>query len=185
MTFNASVDNRSSRGIKKILASFVQHADFFGRESTQPRLTHSFDIATYIYTGPKIGPRMQGKWANATFKIPTVCPSLLDTCRIIKVHYTLRLDVVFYGVSVDKKLHIPIVIGTVPFHNSNISLLEHISQSYSASSNLVYYKSVLGRDGCIRKSEDIEDEDDNCEIVKFTPKYPYYKGYSPDKFFIY
>lgn len=121
---------------------------------------------------------MQGKWSNAEFKIPTVCPSLLETCRIIKLGYKLTLVVNARELSMHKRLEIPIVIGTVPLKDSSKSL----------SANIRYYKSVVQRK---RKNEEDEGEQEYEEKIRindddndedFKPKYPYYKIFSLDNY---
>lgn len=121
---------------------------------------------------------MQENWSNGTLKIPIVCPSLLDTCRIIKLYYTLTLCLNFSGLSISTRLNIPIVIGTIPLYDSNLSLPETSNVGYykSGSKNIEEYNESEGY------SEQNEKDLRNNE-ANFVSKYPYYKDYHFDKLY--
>lgn len=142
------------------------------------------EIARSTFTGPRIGLRIQCEWENGTIKIPPVCPSLLETCRIVKIDYTLTLTVNVTALSYNKRLQIPIVIGTVPLNDSSIYLPDF--------SNIKYYRSCLDRLGRFEFNEDKLTNEERLKInsleksvddeLKFKPKYPYYKDFVLDKF---
>ena len=48
-------------------------------------------------------------------KIPAACPSLFETCSIIRNNYELKIEMEASGLSKAKHFSIPIVIGTEPF----------------------------------------------------------------------
>ena len=124
---------------------------------------------------------MQENWSNVRLKIPTVCPSLLDSCRLIKLDYILRLVVNVSTLSINKQLDIPIVIGTVPLNESKLP----------ANPDIRYYKSILERRG--KSDQNLEEEENDSALIisegnsnentlwKFKPKYPYYKDFSLDR----
>ena len=167
--FNVSIDNRSSKSIKFISVFLIQHNELNVRGSKK-FLTNN--ICTLEYNDPRIGPQMQESWSNGTLKIPIVCPSLLDTCRIMKLYYTLTLCVHFNGLSISNSLDIPIVIGTIPLYDSNLSL--------PGTSNVGYYKSGSKSIGGYNENEQNETNLTNNE-GDFVSKYPYYKDYHFDK----
>ena len=118
---------------------------------------------------------MQGSWSNGRIKIPPVCPSLRDTCRIIKVEYKLTLVVNVKGMSFKKLVNVPIVIGIVPITDSNL---------LDSNLNIRYYKSILDlRGNCIQSLEEEQYEKDleDDKGLNFRPKYPYYKDIYLDK----
>lgn len=161
-----------------MLALLVQHTEFIcPTGSSKPaKRSHSYNILRLPYTRPDIGPRMQEIWSNGRIKIPPVCPSLQDTCRVIKLEYKLTLVVNVKEYSMKKLVSVPIVIGTVPFTDSN---------SPSPNINIRYFKSVLNRKGnCEQyfKEEQYEKElEENEKNKKMEPKYPYYKDFFLDK----
>ena len=138
---------------------------------------------TLRYDGPKIGPRMQRNWSNVGLLIPAVCPSLLNTCRIIKIDYTLRLIVKYNGLmSIGEQLNIPIVLGTVPLKDSKINLHDY--------SKIEYYRSIVDRNGRIDGKipnwrANIEELSENAlgnhkkeynhQLQYFEPRYQYYE----------
>ena len=176
--FNASIDNRSSRTIKSITALLVQHTEFscqtfYGKPV---RNFHSHTILNLPYTGSEIGPRMQGSWSNGRIKIPPVCPSLQDTSKVIKVEYKLTLVVNVSGISLKKHVSVPIVIGTVPFTDSNL---------LPSNLNIRYFKPILNLKGKSKqyfKDEQYEKElEEDDKSTKFEPKYPYFNNLHLDK----
>ena len=124
---------------------------------------------------------MKINWSNVQLKIPPVCPSLLETCRIIKLDYTLTLVVDVSAFSVNKVVDLPIVIGTVPLYDSNIYL--------SSVATNEYCNSIVGRDLRIKrhdlKKKELEAIGDykkrfKYELSYFEPRYPYYENFSFD-----
>ena len=117
-------------------------------------------------------------------KIPPVCPSLLETCRIIKLHYTLTLVVDISTFSKNKIIDLPIVIGTVPLYDSNI-YLSSVGNEYE------YCRSIVDRDPRIKRDDLKKKELETIgnykkrfkfESLYFEPRYPYYKDFALDKF---
>ena len=184
IVFNASIDNRSSKTIKSISAILVQTTTLIYNRSRKHK--SSRNIVTLRYDGPEIGPRMKENWSNVGLIIPAVCPSLLNTCRIIKLDYTLRLIVNFNGLTIRKMLDIPILIGTVPLYDSKINLPDKYT--------IAYYRSIVDRNGRVDGKRSIwhknyrEGLNRNPHrsnrkeyIYNFEPRYPYYE----DKDFYY
>lgn len=66
-------------------------------------------------------PNSQRKFSQIQIKIPPTCPSLMETCSIIKNNYELKIKVDGSGLSVGMCLSIPIEIGTVPFLGGKVS----------------------------------------------------------------
>jgi hypothetical protein len=155
-----------------------QHTRFNAQGFTSEFSLHYLSL---IYYGPKIGPRTKGEWSsndNVGLKIPIVCPSLLDTCPLIRLFYTIALEVKFNDLSGGEIcLDIPIVIGTVPLLNDSKLSVE--------PSSIKYYKPKWDR---IRTIEEIieEQENENKRVVKeddingsrFLSRYPYYTDFS-------
>ena len=178
--FNASIDNRSSKTIKSISAVLVQTTTLIYNRSRKHK--SSRNIVTLRYDGTKIGPQMKENWAVG-FKIPALCPSLLDTCRIIKLDYTLSLIVKFNGLTIGKMLDIPIIVGTVPLYDSRI----YLPDKYT----IAYYRSIVDRYGRVDGKRSIWhtnrheglNRNAHCSNRKeyiyrlhnFQPRYPYYE----------
>ena len=170
IVFNASIDNRSKDPIKSVEAYLDQRTTFIGGVGSR---IHHNKIVSALYTGATIGPGTLGNWSNVPFQIPIVCPSLLDTCRIIKLEYILTLNVDFDAITVYTQLDIPIVIGTIPLIDSNAS-------SSTATSNVAYYSIP---DSTVHentpRANTINDPVPNVGTeANFTPKYPYFKDFS-------
>lgn len=72
-------------------------------------------IASATNQNCNVLPNSQHKFSQIQIKIPPTCPSLMETCSIIKNNYELKIKVDGSGLSLGKHLSIPIEIGTVPF----------------------------------------------------------------------
>lgn len=84
--FSVKIDNRSNKTVKSVEANLIQRTTFITKLSNR---YHSNKIVTVSYTGATIGAGMLGNRPNVPFQIPIVCPSLLDTCKIVKLEYML------------------------------------------------------------------------------------------------
>ena len=126
---------------------------------------------------------MQINWSNGRLKIPPVCPSLQETCRIIKIHYTLAIVVDVSTFTKNKEVDLPIVIGTIPLNDSN-------KHSSSIATN-EYCRSIIDRHGKLgndRHDLDKKEREANGDYKKrfkyesshFEPRYPYYGIFSLD-----
>ena len=168
--FSVKIDNRSNKTIKSVSAGFIQRTTFIAKISRQ---NHNYKLLKAIYAGPTIGPGTLADWPNVQFQIPIVCPSLLDTCKIIKIEYMLALDVDVSIISLsDDRLEIPLIIGTIPLVDSNES-------SSTAPSNVAYC-SVPDPTVINENTPGVNNAVPNVETeATFTPKYPYYKDLLP------
>ena len=131
------------------------------------------------YNGPTIGPGIKGDWSNAEFKIPIVCPSLLNMCPIITLDYTFTLVVsVNKGLSLNKVLQIPIVIGTVPLNDANITLpaIDYYRPIVNEGQNGSEEKMQENAPALITSNSNAVENHGNQ--TNFTPSYPYYKDFS-------
>lgn len=74
-------------------------------------------------------PKSEKTFANVKMRVPPVCPSLIESCPIIKNQYMFEMKVDAAGPSSPIYLQIPIEIGTVPLmaNNMYIALLKNVS----------------------------------------------------------
>ena len=131
--FSAKIDNRTKKTIKSVEASFIQRTTFIAGAA---RKHYNHKLATALYSGATIGPGTLADWPNVPFQIPIVCPSLLDTCKIIKLEYMLTLVVqidTFIGGGI--RLDIPIVIVIDSFGRFNRIIIDGYILHYSKSNH--------------------------------------------------
>lgn len=171
--FNASVDNRSKENIKGLSAELTQRIVFI---VIGHRRRHLYTIAKVSYTGNRIGPGTLGNWSNASLQIPIVCPSLLDTCKIIKLEYKLTLIVNVSELSVSSRLDIPIVIGTIPINTSSSQATSNVTYNSIPDQALIYNKNDMNSNQ--QPIETNNGAPNNETDANYKPKYPYYKDFS-------
>ena len=147
--FNATIDNRSSETIISLSAALEQH--IFTRNSS--KVEFGYDIVALKYPGEKIDPYKLVNWSDVKLKIPTVCPSTIETCKIIKIEYKLTVVIVFIGFN-KKRVELPITIGTVPLNDSPSSISFPANPIFSSD----YYNGI----------------DNKTNDTLFKPKYPFY-----------
>lgn len=148
--FNATIDNRSSETIISLSAALEQH--IFTRNSS--KVEFGYDIVALEYPGEKIDPYKLVNWSDVKLKIPTVCPSITETCKIIKIEYKLTVVIVFIGFTKKKRVELPITIGTVPLNDSPSSISFPANPIFSSD----YYNGI----------------DNKTNDTLFKPKYPFY-----------
>ena len=131
--FNSSIDNRSSETIISLSAALEQH--IFTKNNSYVELKYA--IVTLEYPGEKIGPYKLVNWSDVKLKIPTVCPSILETPQIMKIEYKLTIVIVFIGFTKEKKkrVELPITIGTVPLNDSPSSISFPANPIFSSDYN--------------------------------------------------
>ena len=111
LTFNASIDNKSSRPIVYVTFTLVKKLTFYASGKSQ---TLTFEIASFKYSS-KIEPRTCQKWTNNAVNIPDNCKATNNLSKIIKTNYEFLLNFGAGGFTTSTDCAIPIVIGTVPF----------------------------------------------------------------------
>lgn len=87
------------------------HANF--KTNWSPKIISNIVLAVYIE------PNEKKVWTNMELLIPRVSPTLND--HIIEIKYKLLFSFKTSSLSFAKEVVIPIVIGTIPFGDSNSS----------------------------------------------------------------
>lgn len=165
--FNAYIDNRSDRELKKLRVRLKQHLKFHASGKTKSSLRW----VTEIQNTHKVRPHSIENWLGGQLRIPSVCPSSNDTCRIIEISYSV---IFIYGASnsIDSNVTIPITVGTIPLIQENETTLSiPLAPSYEECMFGVNPNKELNNN--IEKGEVIESDTDS-----FKPFYPVFRDYS-------
>ena len=177
IVFNAKIDNKSNRAVKRMSVSLLQQIRF---HATTKSRTVCRTVASIQYPG-EIEPKGFKEWNNSVLAIPPVCSSFNGTCRIIEVNYIVQFNFDVSGPSISTDLNIPIVIGTIPL-GSNIRPVAPISPvgggEASAPPPYSYEACMFGPNPVpeeVGKGEIVE-----SDIDSYKPFYPYYKDFSLD-----
>ena len=108
--FNAEIDNQSNRDMRSSKLSLIEHVTYITRKKNK--------YVNRIVAQTKHGRVSAGDsdlWEGVVMKIPAVPPTnLAGLCNVIKVYYTLELNVVPKGPAFDLEVQLPVTIGTVP-----------------------------------------------------------------------
>lgn len=153
---NVIIKSQSDRLITKIEIQLVQKITVRLKKSTKKSRT----IVEKLYLDDcQVRPGGQEYFSNLKLKIPTTCPSLVETCPIIQLYYFIQLKADVNGPS-PIYIEIPIEIGTVPLMEENMA-------DVSSIQNFSYVKKSRGEnnDGKININESIDFYD---------PLYPVY-----------
>ncbi len=115
----------------------------------------------------KISKRSVENWSRGCLPIPAVCPSSNNTCKIIEISYMVNF---MFGAanSLDSKLSIPIIIGSIP------STLDDQLVQY----DVIFENCIFGSNS--KKELNINfNKDDAIESDSktFNPIYPVYRNY--------
>lgn len=116
--FNISIENQTCVNIDTIKTMLVQNCTAYaGRnQRKQSRCIGSLKLLKCrVLSGTK------QNFTNLQIRVPPTCPSLLDTCRIIKIEYELKTLI---DSNSEWSVSIPIVIGTEPYVGDNVYLSE-------------------------------------------------------------
>lgn len=144
--FSVSINNKSSRDINSITVMLVHEVTVYAGAAANKQRD---EIAKMRFDQCRVGSGGQGTFTNLRLKIPPTCPSLLNSCRIIKNQYNLELKLDAHGLaSMSKYLKIPIEIGTVPIDKCIVS---DVSSKISNVKYQPYRPRGLNNDGQVRK----------------------------------
>ena len=108
ITITALFENYSQRTITPLL-TFHQKQTYFTSRKSKVKKEKSV-----MFTGEPILPNKKSNWNKQLFRIPQVTQSIMS-CRIIKVEYFVKITLLNTGELSDLRVHLPIVIGTVPY----------------------------------------------------------------------
>ena len=99
----------------------------------------------------KVEPKSEKIFANVKMRVPAVCPSLIDSCPIIKNQYMFEMKVDAAGPSSPIFLQILIEIGTVPLmaNNMYITLLKNVSYEKAITRGKNNDERLIKKDGFI------------------------------------
>merc|ERR1712210_405782 len=108
--FNAEIDNQSNRDMRSSKLSLIEHVTYITRSKNK----YVSRIVAQTRHG-RVSAGDSDLWEGVVMKIPAVPPTnLAGLCNVIKVRYTLELNVVPNGPAFDLKVQLPVTIGTVP-----------------------------------------------------------------------
>ncbi|KAK3098842.1 hypothetical protein FSP39_023602 [Pinctada imbricata] len=143
----------------------------------------------------------RGNWESQLLKIPAVSPSIINCC-VMKVEYYVKVALHIPG-SYNLTLHLPVVIGTVPYRRGTFRFTEshffrETQPQFESMSCLplpppyretitppppfedppTYHESVGGAVSIVDE-EDGDDPDFNMGDLTYTPMYTYVYNYRP------
>jgi hypothetical protein len=161
--FDASVDNKSSRGLEmsvRLVQLITLHT---------PRKSRTWERNVAAFKYPKeIDEGKYEEWNGGVLRVPPVCNSSNGTSRCIHVSYSLLLEIDPNGPAVDLLVNIPIMIGTVPLRMDDRQMSfgqPNFQKSlFEASDNKDLEPELKG---------EVTSMDQN-----FVPSYAYYKDFS-------
>ena len=108
--FNAEIDNQSNRDMRSSKLSLIEHVTYITRSKNK----YVNRIVAQTRHG-RVSAGDSDLWEGVVMKIPAVPPTnLAGLCNVIKVYYTLELNVVPKGPAFDLKVQLPVTIGTLP-----------------------------------------------------------------------
>ena len=159
LSFKASIDNRSSYTVGKVVLQLIQDITLITKKKT--RLFQKF-ITDVAYLNI-INAYTYDEWSNTLMISPEICPSSNGLSNIIDISYSVVLLVKPLGPHASFFANIPITIGTIPFEceDENPELLNFDSkfETDGLEENLVLDNISI---------EEIKDED-------FPPNYSVFK----------
>ncbi|CAL1540949.1 unnamed protein product [Lymnaea stagnalis] len=106
---NAEITNGSSRKIAKTYVELTMIKKFHATTKSRTDCTQVARV-----THPGIGSHSSDVWSCEKVVIPSVPPSFLNGCKIIDIHYELKLVVDPKGPSFKLEVPLNIIIGTIP-----------------------------------------------------------------------
>ncbi|CAH1797054.1 unnamed protein product [Owenia fusiformis] len=195
IAISADFENYSSRTIIPY-ATLHQTQTFFANGKSRVRSTKFT-----VLTGLPVSPGNRATWDAQLLKIPAVSPSIMN-CHVIKVDYYVKVALHIPG-AYNLALHLPIVIGTVPFRRLATYLTDtRMLQEALFASNLVVPSPPPYREsptppppidfqidgpptyaetisGAVNLYDDDDDEDHRGAMgeLTFTPMYTYVYDY--------
>ena len=196
IAISAEFENHSSRTVIP-MATLYQTQAFFANGKSRVRRTKFT-----VLTGLPVVPRSHGSWDSQLLKIPAVSPSIINCC-VMKVDYYIKVALHIPG-AYNLTLHLPIVIGTVPFRHgpTRYTSTRFFNETFTDYQNMVnlpvpppyretitppppfddpptYHESV---GGSVRLDDEDDDDDENtCNMgdLTYTPMYNYVYNYRP------
>jgi hypothetical protein len=158
LTFNTIIDNKSSYIIKQIIFSIEQNICLKAKNKHR---TFSRTVTQTVFE-KNVGKNTCEEWSNLV-PIHPVCPSSSSSLsKIINVIYSAKLMVVPAGAHLSFVLQIPVVIGTIPFGETNNPSLTEISfgvSQFKTIDNPILTEVIQG--------DNFSKQDEN-----FLPQYP-------------
>ncbi len=108
LIFNAFIDNKSDKDIKRMHVSLLQNIIFYAHK---PKKTKScFRNIASVSFNKRIPPRTTEYWKKGIIIIPPVISSSNESCKIIDINYTVVLSFDASGILISTSISIPIVI---------------------------------------------------------------------------
>lgn len=103
-------------------------------------------------TGVAVQPHKTATWDGQLLKIPPISPSILN-CRLIRVEYTMRISLNIPPVGYKCFVDLPIVVGTVPFHQTLASFSSSSSSGNNCHSIAAFSHTPLSHQGEVNRLE--------------------------------
>jgi hypothetical protein len=125
LVFNAFIDNKSDKDIKRMDVSLLQNIIFYAHKPKKRK--SCFRNIASISFNKIIPPRTIEYWKRGTLIIPPVISSSNETCKIIDINYTVIMSFDVSEVLISTRISIPIVI-----------LFIYLNILYSFKTNIFY-----------------------------------------------
>ena len=109
--------NNSKRRVTVVRASLKQKATLYAKDRTFPHSHPAERVEENIIQkieGPGIEPGGTCTWVNEPLLIPVTTTPTINTCRIVKLSYSLTITLALHYAT-DLHVSIPITIGNMPY----------------------------------------------------------------------
>lgn len=117
----ADIDNQSEKDVRLRL-TLVQYVQYFIDRGVLGAVTKEVNHTVLEYRGDPVHPHSRSKFDSSSgLVVPVVPPTLLGVCRLVHIHYALKVCLELAKSGEDLHLNFPLTIATIPFRipNSN------------------------------------------------------------------
>ncbi|CAF0905004.1 unnamed protein product [Brachionus calyciflorus] len=156
--FSVKIDNKSNKKLDKITIYLNQKIAFHARCKSKS----VYRTVAFLKCPKSIEKKSIEKWEDR-FLIPSICSSSNGTCHIIQVAYDISFEFGSSGLSLNKNLRIPLVIGTIPLRSN-----ENQSINYPFSFQASHFESEANT------NMELKGEIVKSDVETYKPFYPYY-----------
>lgn len=129
--FKHDIDNETDQGVRLKL-KLMQYVEYFIDRGVLG-VTKEVSHPVLEYRGDTIGAHSRGKCDYlSTLVVPVMPPTLIGICRLIQIHYTLKVCLEFDKSGEDLHMNFPITVGTIPFRIPNSNQQTQITYEVAA-----------------------------------------------------
>uniref|UniRef100_A0A2K6VB87 Arrestin C-terminal-like domain-containing protein n=1 Tax=Anopheles darlingi TaxID=43151 RepID=A0A2K6VB87_ANODA len=128
ITIRIATFNKSTRNVNEFNVKLVQNVRYISQTPTRHEKTVSVTVASERCAGVAAG---DDNVFDRDLTIPSLPPSSNQKiyCQLIIIDYKLKLEAKVSGLSVDLKMSIPIVLGTIPLMNHPAAMINNMNNN--------------------------------------------------------